>query len=467
MLTLQNMPRPRAERFGSAARFEGDAWAFGLRDVGEFDALPPVLRDALAEEAAKDPAFLHGYLIPVLRTPDPYQHILADMANEMAAESAGLEGYMGHVGMDGLDDLGKSFFKRIGSAIKRVTKKVTKPVIDVHKKVFKAVQKVEKKIVRGAEKVWRKYGNIILTVVGGVLAPFTGGASMAAASVLIAGNTMYQKKKAADAAKRAAKKEAAQLQAEADAANAEVAAQVDQFYRDNQQWFLDLGVTPDKWAQLTLDQKIELIRSGSTGSLPSGSTPVSAPTGGGAVTTPPSGGTTPAAPGGATGPVYAPSDPGGWGSPGGGAPSGGGSPSGGGGGGGGGGGAPYDYKTQEQQDAAAQAAPAGKYEIFIEGQSAGTFQTMPAATDAILKQSKRGDRLEIVYNGQTLGLRLRTSGGSIDVPANIEAAVRGMDRAKMEAIVTQAEKDLGAASGGGGGALPWLLAAGAAVALAA
>ncbi|MDD5305480.1 MAG: hypothetical protein PHS14_20460, partial [Elusimicrobia bacterium] len=141
MLTLENMPR--------AGALDSNIWALGLRDVDAFDALPSTLRAALADEA-RDPDFLHGYLIPVLRTPDPYQHLLSDMARELEAERRGLDGYMGHIGMDGLDDLGKSFFKKIGSKIKKVAKKV----VEVHKKVLKkAVIEPHKKLYEAHKKV--------------------------------------------------------------------------------------------------------------------------------------------------------------------------------------------------------------------------------------------------------------------------------------------------------------------------
>lgn len=442
MLTLENMPRSRA-------RFEGDVWAFGLRELDAFDALPTPLRDALAEEAYNDREFLHGYVIPVLRSPNPYGRFMVDMEREAQAELAGLE--HGFRGVDGLDDLGKSFLKKVAKTVRKVHKKVAQTVRKVHAKITpKPLQKIQKKVHAVAKKTWVKYGNVIIAVAGAVLTPFTLGLSNAAASVLIAANTMYAKKKAADEAKKAAKADAGKVKAEADAAAMAAMKQVDDFFNANQAWFIQNGMTPDKWAKLTLDQKIEFIRAGAAGTLPTGSQPVSDPTGTTSTTPVNQGPTTGGAAPGTSAPTGG--DPGGWGAPS--------------GGGGGGGGGAYDYKTAEQSDAAAAAAPKGKYEIFIEGKSVGTFDSMPAATDAILKQSQRGDRLEIVYNGQSLGLRLRTSGGSIDVPSDVEAAVRTMDRSKMEAIVTQAEKDLGQGGTAWGSVLPWVGGAAAVIAFA-
>jgi len=425
---------------------------FGAVEIDKLNRLPKRLVDALAEES-NDPEFV-AYLVGVLRAPDPYAALVDAMGKELAAEQMGLDGYLGYVGMDGLDHLGKSFFKRVGSAIKRVAKKV---IIDPHKKVFQTLKKVEKKVVRGAEKVWRKYGNIILTVVGAVLAPFTGGASMAAASVLIAANTMYAKKKAADAAKRAAKKEAGQLQAEADTANAQVMQQVDQFYRDNQAWFIEHGITPDKWAQLTLDQKIDIINAGAKGTLPVGIGPVVDPNTGQPVSTPPGGGMPPA------GTIVGP-PPGGIQPP----PSGGGATWGGGGGGGprpggavqeGGGGGEASYGPPPGGGAPADAGPTvGTFDLMVEGQPAGTFPTLEEAARGALAKTTPGDRFEVYANGKSTGLRVRTSSGSIDVPADLVAQVRGMARDKMGEFVAQAEKDTK-----GGGGIPWgwiLLAAG-------
>jgi hypothetical protein len=425
---------------------------FGQLEIRALEKLPTPLQVALAEEA-QDPEFL-AYLVAVLRTPDPYNAIMDAMAKEMAAEQMGLDGYLGYVGMDGLDHLGKSFFKRVGSAIKRVAKKV---IIDPHKKVFAAVKKIEKKVVRGAERVWRKYGNIILTVVGGVLSIFVGPAAMAAASVLIAANTMYRQKKAADAAKKAAKKDAAAQQAEADRQTAEVTAQVDKFYQDNQAWFVEHGITPDKWAQLTLDQKIDIINAGAKGTLPVGIGPVVDQNTGQPVTTP---GTSPGTgpPAGGAGPAAQPSGgapPSGatWGGGGGGGPAPGGYAP---GGGEGGGGEPGYGPPPGSEGSAPAAAQPDTFALLIEGQQAGTFTKLEDAAKAALAMTKPGDRFEVIAGGKSTGLRVRTSSGSIDVPPDMEAQVRAMSRDKMGEFVAQAEKETK-------GGIPWgwiILAAG-------
>lgn len=417
----------------------------GDDELRELDKLPKQLVAYLADEA-QDPTFVRDYLVPALNTPNPYRTITRDISDAI---------YQYTVDPSGMGDLGKSFFKKVAKVVRKVHKAITP----------KFMQKIEGKIHAVERKVWKKYGNVIIGVAGAVLAPFTGGASIAAASVILAGKSMYDKKKAADAAKKAAKVEAGQLQAEADAQAAQVAAQVDQFYRDNQAWFLQYDMTPEKWAQLTLDQKIEFINAGAAGRLPSGTqtvpdqqpsqpitgTPPSSippgainpipinqgPTTGGAVIDRPSA------------PSYAPSTQG----PQDGAAY----------GGGGGGGTQYGPPPADPnaapQDAGAPAAapdgsPAGDYELFIEGQSAGKYTNLTAAAKDALANTSPGDRFEVMFNGKSTGLRIRTATSTVEAPAGQEDKVRMMTHEQVLAVVADAG---GAAPSGGG--TPWGLIA--------
>jgi hypothetical protein len=249
-------------------------WQPGVGEAIVFDRLPRPMRQFLSEAVAESPDFLEDYVIPALQSRDPYEMILGDMSIAGAAydlELCGLGTYEQNLGE--LGHLGKSLWKKIGKTLK----KSLNPVKAVESAV-KFTKREIKKEVKVTEKVFRKYGPIILTVAGAALAPFTGGASLAAASVLIAAQKAYQMKAAADKAKRESKKEASAMQAQADAQNAQAQQQVDAFYSQNQQWFIDqMGVTPDKWAQLTLQQKIDLINAGSSGQVPAGSAPVQTP----------------------------------------------------------------------------------------------------------------------------------------------------------------------------------------------
>ena len=252
-------------------------WEPGLGEAIVFERLPHPMRQFLSDAVNECPEFLEEYLVPVLQSRDPYGTILGDMSVAGAAydlELCGLGTY--EENLDGLGHLGKSLWKRVTHALK----KSLNPVQAI-KGAIGFTKREVKKEVKVAEKIFRKYGAIILTVAGAVLSPFTGGASMAAAAVLIAAQKAYQVKAAADKAKRENRKEAAAMQAQADAQNAQAEQQVDAFYSQNQQWFVDqLGVTPDKWAQLTLQQKIDLINAGASGTLPPNSTPVAAPSSG-------------------------------------------------------------------------------------------------------------------------------------------------------------------------------------------
>jgi hypothetical protein len=418
-------------------------------ELDRLDKLPKSLVKLLALEA-EDPAFVTGYLIPALHSRNPYKKITDDIAEQLYDEERGM------------GDLGKSFFKRIGSAIKRTVKKV---VIDPHKRVFEAAKRIEKKVVRGVEKGWRKYGSIIVTVLGAALAPFTGGASLAAAAVIVAADTMYKKKKAADAAKAAARADAKLLAAEADKQERELQAQVDKFYNDNRAWFLQYDLGPDKWAKLTLQQKIDFINAGANGTLPPGMGPVQAPSEPVSSDTP----TSTMPPGAITPPTGVPQTQG---------PTTGGAvmdrpsaPYGGqyvaGGSQGPTTGATYDSGGPEygpppgEAPVPAQAsdgAPAGDYELLVEGQSAGKYTNLTAAVKDALANTQRGDRFEVLFNGKTTGLRIRTSTSSVEAPPGQEDKIRMMDHAQVVAVVDQAEAQSPASSGG----IPWgLLAIGA------
>lgn len=96
--------------------------------------------------------------------------------------------------------------------------------------------------------------------------------------------------------------------------------------------------------------------------------------------------------------------------------------------------------------------------MLIEGAHVGTFPTLEGAAKAALAMTQTGDRFEVIANGKSTGLRIRTSSGSLDVPPDMDAQVRSMSHEKMVEFVAQAEKD----TKGAGGGFPWwiLLVAG-------
>lgn len=124
------------------------------------------------------------------------------------------------------------------------------------------------RIAQGIQEGVSKFGNILISIVGAVLAPFTGGASVLAATILTTANRVRTAAVAASSASRANSRAAAAQQAEAQRQAAALQAQVDDFFRNNQAWFAQHGITPQAWVTLTLDQKVEIIRAGSAGQLP-------------------------------------------------------------------------------------------------------------------------------------------------------------------------------------------------------
>ena len=369
----------------------------GTTEIYELERLPKELQQILAVES-EDPTFVTEFLVPALRTEDPYETIVSQIVREAtASELAGM----------GLSDygLGKSFFKRAAGAVKRIHKAVQKKIVP------KAILKIHKKVGKVGKKVWRRYGSIIIMVVGAALTLLTGGAAGPVIAVLAAANTAYMNKRKADEAKKAGKTEAAAMAAESDKQMAELAAQVDQFYADNQPWFLEHGITPDKWAQLTLDQKVDIINAGAKGTLPVGIGPeVPGPEG----QAPPQ--------------VQAPAP--------GAAPP----------------GAPA-WREPEAPPSPAEAR-AGTFDVLVEGNKLGTAATLEDAVAAALGATIPGDRFEIIAGGQSTGLRVRTADGSVDVPPDIEAQVRSMPRARMGEFVGDAEKAIAERGGGG---FPWWL----------
>lgn len=241
-------------------------WYPGFGEVSVLGSFPRPVLEFIRDAAQEDPEFVGEYLVPLLDRPDALGEICEDLTDavyDLECEMSGL----GEFG-----NLGKSAFKRLSKAVKKVHAAVEKKIMP------KAVLKVEKKVSDVGKKVAQKYGSTIISAAGLILAPFTGGMSIAAASALAAANTAYQKKRLADKAKQASSRDAAQLQQEAVAADAVTQRQVDDFYNQNQSWFAQYGITPGRWAAMTLQQKIDTINAGANGTLKPGEPPpMSAP----------------------------------------------------------------------------------------------------------------------------------------------------------------------------------------------
>ncbi len=226
----------------------------GLGDASVVATLPVEVQKFIADAQAENPAFMDVYLTEVLALPNPLDRILKDLADAFVTLEAS------DFALSGLGSIGSVF------------KNIAKSVIGLHQKLFSGL----KKGVRVVERVWHKYGNIIIQVLGAVLSIVTFGASLAIAAALTIANNMYQKKQALLKAKDASRDEQNAALAEAVQAEKETLAAVDKFFFDNQQWFVtNLGVGQQKWDQLTLDQKVGLLKTGDTGKLPPDAVPVS------------------------------------------------------------------------------------------------------------------------------------------------------------------------------------------------
>ena len=110
-----------------------------------------------------------------------------------------------------------------------------------------------------------KIATPFLTVVGAVLAPFTGGASLAAASVISGVIRATQAAGQATVARNAAAYNAPQQTAAAQQQQSAAQTQLDQFFAANQPWFTQHGITQAAWNAMTTDQKIAILNAGVTG----------------------------------------------------------------------------------------------------------------------------------------------------------------------------------------------------------
>lgn len=239
-------------------------WYPGLGEVSVLQSFPRPILEFIKNASDEDPEFVGEYLVPLLDRPNALDEICTDLSDAVYSLECEMSG-LGDLGY-----LGKSAFKRLSKAVKRVHAAVEKKIMP------KAITKIEQKVSDVGKKVARKYGSTIISAAGAILAPFTGGASLAAASVLVAANNAYQKKRQADAAKKMSSANAAQLAQEAAAADQETSRQVDDFYNQNRAWFEQYGITSGKWSAMSLQQKIDTINAGANGTLKPGVTPPSA-----------------------------------------------------------------------------------------------------------------------------------------------------------------------------------------------
>jgi hypothetical protein len=456
----------------------------GLGQLGRTDwtrirQLPPRLRQIVMDEMDNTES-IEG-IKQLLRAPNPARAIAAEIANE--AVQAMREPLMvtTRIGMGDMDGgLGKFKFKKVIKKIKSVHKKV-------HAKITpKFMQKIEAKIKKVGKKVWKKYGTIIITIVGAVLAPFTAGTSLLlvglATTALNAANSMYQAKRRADEAKKAGKKEAVAAEAAFNEQQKQVNADADKLFNEAQNVFAAAGITPEKWKALTVDQKIAVIEKINKGEMPAigaavaeavkdGDLPAGAQaTGMPSIPNQPSFGYI-----SSPDPSYAPAQwsqiqaqaapspypPQKYAYKANGAPQTGPESQYGQG--------PTSLPSLEEQRPPADVAPTieGKFEVYVEGRKVGDAPNSEDMAKLISRNTSPGDRIEVLFNGKSAGLKLRTEGGIMNVPTDQEHRVRSMTPDDVRALVARAT-ELAQKHGGEkpGGGFPWwiVLAGGGAVA---
>jgi hypothetical protein len=317
---------------------------------------------ALIMEEMQDPES-RDVIKTLLRMPNPAKAISQQMTVELMEETGVRPPGLAH-----LEDLGK---KKRG--FKKFIKKVGKPVM----------------------KAIKKYGPTAITIAGAVLAPFTGGASMAAAAVVTTGYKVAQEKKAAAAAKKFAKKEARALEAEAQKGEMELRNQVNDFYKQNEQMFTSMGITPDRWNAMSINEKLAVMDKVANGEI---KVPESAP-------------------------AVANVDP-----------------------------PTHDVPTPMDFEPPPPPVADGKFKVVVEGVEAGAWGSVEDAAKGAIGLTKPGDRFTVIADGKSTGLRIRTGNGAMEVPANMTAQVNAMTTDQVKDSVSKAEEKKT------GGFPVWLLA---------
>lgn len=408
----------------------------GAREIYALRRLSRPSLEIVADELQEPGS--HEAIRWILRQRDPERALAGAIAESIHRTLAAVAANPG-AGMGDL--LGKSFFKKLHKIVKKVLVTAPKKLaskIASKDPLYKATANIRKKVMNTV----RKNLPIILTVAGAVLAPFTGGASLAVASALVVARQLYVAKVEADKAKRAGKAEAASMQAAVDAQEADLARQVADIYNENKDIFLAAGYDEARWNSLTLDQKVDVITQASNGTLkPTPEaiaaqqaaqqqisqtvTQVATSTAAAQMpqtmpyTPPPSYTDTSAAPAPAPTPAPAAAAP-----------------------------APAPSVGPEQTDETAGLPTASGYTVNVEGQPITNYPVdLGTLSSIIASGTQPGDRFEIMADGRPTGLRVRTAGGFISIPDSQRARVMAMPRGQVLALLQQAAANV-AASGG-------------------
>lgn len=84
--------------------------------------------------------------------------------------------------------------------------------------------------------------------------------------------------------------------------------------------------------------------------------------------------------------------------------------------------------------------PKPDYEVVIDGRSAGFAETLEKVTALALEVSVPGDRVQILYRGEPVGLFIRTAGGMVRVPPGKEEAVLSASKDDILRLIDAAQR---------------------------
>lgn len=391
----------------------------------------------------------------VLRQRDP-ERALAEAISENVRQAVRFasSSQQGEPGRRRLSRLHRNLSKRVARAAERVLKRVVPSGLShlgasIAARSAKHAAKVARRSAKHAAKVkahekivgerlrkrayhravskggfFRKFGKLLITAFGAVLAPFTGGASMAAASLLTAGMTMIAAKKQAKRIAQTNSEESARIDAQVREQEKELSAKLDKMYDEHAPIFEGAGVTRDKWNALTVEQKLAVIEKINKKQMPATPAAIQEQAAEQGVA-PPSVTSTP------------------------------------------------DWMSEIQDTSISRAsaeaesqrpegvpgAPSGNYELYVEGRKLFQSGSSQEVSVVVGRDVKPGDRFEVLFNGKSLGLKLRVSGGVISVPKDQEARVRAMSKPDVQVMVARATANAERAGAAGDGGFPiWALA---------
>jgi hypothetical protein len=357
--------------------------------------LSPATQLVVLNELNYDPSQADAIKM-LLREPNPERAIADQIAAEVTAATYGVS--IADVGMGrSLAKAFKSTVSKIVEAPKNIATVVSNAAKTITADPKRAVSRglapftggasllLDPKFRKKTAEYAKTYGPMALTVGGIVAAPFTGGATLAIPALVQGYMAVQQKKREAKAAAAANQATAASLNSQASQMEAQNTADIDAFYNQNQGIFTNAGYPPNVWSAMSTDQKYAALNKLQGAAEAVGNDMADA-----------------------AGSTQAPPD----------------------------------------QAAPSSQSPAGTYDLIVEGQKVASAGNLNDLAPQIESLTKPGDRFEILFNGQSTGLKLRSTAGVISVPADQEAQVRAMSPDQVKAVVSKSEATAGQSKGG-------------------